>query len=189
MDPLCRSLERNPVIAAVKTEADVNKALASPVETLFLLGGNICDLGHMIAQTREQGKLMYVHIDLVEGIGNDYYALKYLSETLRPDGVITTKSRFVKYAAEFDIYLIQRLFMLDSMSLETGLKSLTQSNTSPDAVEILPGILPEIIATFARQIKIPIIAGGLLTTKKDAITSLGKGARGVSTSNQALWEM
>ena len=43
-------------------------------------------------------------------------------------------------------------------------------------VEIMPGIMPEIIERLKIEIKIPIIAGGLISDKKDIIAALSVGA-------------
>lgn len=182
-------LERNPVIAAVKSREALAAALSSPVEVIFLLSGNICEIKDVVAAAAAGEKRIYIHIDLLEGIGRDQYALKFLSEYARPSGIITTKAGLVKSAREFGLYAIQRLFLLDSMALETGLKALERNAASPNALEILPGILPDIIATFAARTEKPIIAGGLIRSKEDAILGLKAGAMGVSTSNQSLWRM
>lgn len=186
-DSLCNALERNPIIAAIKTGGALDKALLSPVEVVFLLGGNICELDDIVARVRERGKLLYIHMDLIEGMGKDFHALQYMGERVRPNGIITTKAAFVKHTAEFGLGAIQRMFMLDSMSLEVGLNGLAKATVPPGAVEILPGILPDIIRLFTQRTRLPIIAGGLIRSKDDAVKGLAAGATGISTSNQALW--
>lgn len=52
-------------------------------------------------------------------------------------------------------------------------------------VEIMPGIMPEIIERLKIEIKIPIIAGGLISDKKDIIAALSAGADAVSTTKTA----
>ena len=42
------ALERNPVIAAIFDSSDLEEALASPCEVIFLLSGNICELKELI---------------------------------------------------------------------------------------------------------------------------------------------
>lgn len=189
LDAFYDALGRNPIIAAIKTKDKLEKALASPVESIFVLGGNICELEDYVDSARATGKLLFIHMDLIDGIGKDFYAVKYLSERIHPDGIITTKSGFVKNAKEFGIYVIQRLFMLDSMSFDMGLKNLSSASGAPDALEILPGILPGVIHEFTTKTKYPIIAGGLIREKNDAIQSLKAGALGISTSCESLWYM
>ena len=52
---------------------------------------------------------------------------------------------------------------------------------------MMPGILPEIIKEFNRNIGIPIIAGGLIKTKNEIYQALGAGAKAISTGKQELW--
>lgn len=189
MNAFSDALGRNPIIAAIKSIDKLEKALVSPVENIFVLSCNICELEEYVERARAAGKLLFLHMDLIDGIGRDHYAVKYISDRIHPDGIITTKSGFVKNAREFGVFVIQRLFMLDSMSFDTGLKSLSSVSHGPDALEILPGIMPGIIQEFTDKTKFPIIAGGLIREKNDVIQSLKAGALGVSTSSEELWYM
>ncbi|NLK34186.1 MAG: glycerol-3-phosphate responsive antiterminator, partial [Gracilibacteraceae bacterium] len=92
-----------------------------------------------------------------------------------------------KIAKNNGIFTIQRLFALDSLSLSSGLESLQA--TKPEAIEILPGIMPKVIKEIHGQIRIPVIAGGLIRDKEDVIECLNAGAIGVSTSKKELWYM
>lgn len=187
MSAIYRMLAENPVIAAVKDRDDLNEAFQSQAEGIFLLKGNICELEEILQKSRSAGKKLFVHIDLLEGIGKDYYALKYLKEKFEPDGIITTKTNLVKYSKEINLPVIQRLFMLDSLSLETGRKSIKAME--PDAVEIMPGLVFSIIRRISEIYKKPVIAGGLINDKADAFRCLDAGAMGISTSCKNLWSM
>ncbi len=187
MDTIYTRLGQNPIIASVKTQKMMDKALASPVEVIFMLAGNICDLGEAVAKAHDANKKLALHIDLIEGMGKDYYALKYLSENVKPDGIITTKANLVKYAKEFGMYTIQRMFMLDSMCFDNALKYTTTNGPRAEAIEVLPGVIPSIIKELSELTHCPIIAGGLIRDKNDTIQSLKAGAVGISTSCEALW--
>ncbi len=187
MDTIYTRLGQNPIIASVKTPEMMGKALASPVEVIFMLAGNICELNEAVARVHDAGKLLALHIDLIEGMGKDYYALKYLSENVKPDGIITTKASLVKYAKEFGMFTIQRMFMLDSMCFDNALKYTTNSGPRAEAIEVLPGVIPSIIRELTEMVPCPIIAGGLVRDKNDTIQSLRAGAVGISTSCETLW--
>lgn len=90
-------------------------------------------------------------------------------------------------AKELNIFTIQRLFLLDFLALVSGKNSI--QTIRPDAVEILPGIMPKIIEEIRIETRIPIIAGGLIRDKSDVIDSLNAGAIGISTSNKEVWYM
>ncbi|MBE0600410.1 MAG: glycerol-3-phosphate responsive antiterminator [Firmicutes bacterium] len=187
MDSIYTRLEKNPIIAAVKTPEMLNRAIESPAEVIFMLSSNICELNEGMAKVRNADKKLAMHIDLIEGMGKDYYALKYLSENVKPDGIITTKANLVKYAKEFGIFTIQRIFMLDSMCYGNALKYTATNGLRANAIEVLPGIIPGIIKELSEMTHCPIIAGGLIRSKNETIQSLKAGAIGVSTSCEALW--
>ncbi len=85
------------------------------------------------------------------------------------------------------VLTIQRLFLLDSLSLDTGIHSIKTHD--PDAVEILPGVMPKVTKQIVIKTDKPIIAGGLIKDKDDVIQSLRAGAMGISTSAPDIWEL
>ncbi|WP_432662753.1 glycerol-3-phosphate responsive antiterminator [Wukongibacter baidiensis] len=180
-------VENNPIIAAVNNLDKLDCAIQSPCEVIFLLTGSIFDLKEIVRKVKDANMDIYIHIDLVEGFSKDAVALKYISQKIKPDGIITTKSNLIKKAKSMNICAIQRLFMLDSLSLETGINSVY--STKPDAIEIMPGIMPKVIKTVHGKTRIPVIAGGLISDKEDVIECLKAGAVGISTSKEKIWSM
>jgi len=183
----CEILERSPVIAAVFDTADLPLAIESPCEIIFLLCGNICELSGIIAGARKKGKKLFVHLDLLGGIGKDQFSVQYMKNIFNPDGVITTKGNMAKHAHDAGLFVIQRFFLLDSKSYESILKTVKSADVDADAIEILPGIIPSAIGKICRLSKIPVITGGMIREKSEALDSLTAGAIGVSTSCQELW--
>ncbi len=185
MNTFYEKIQDTPIIAAVSHLEKLEGALKSPCEIIFLLTGNILNLREIVKKAKDGGKDIYIHLDLMEGFSKDAIALKYIHENIKPDGIITTKSNLVKQAKEMGIFAIQRLFVIDSLSLETGIKSIR--TTKPNAIEILPGIMPKVIKKINQETKIPVIAGGLINDKEDVIESLKAGAAAVSTSKEENW--
>lgn len=181
----CRRIQINPIIAAVNAPAKLERAIASPAEVIFLLGGSIFNLEEMVSRVTAADKEIYLHLDLLEGLARDAAAMRYIGERVRPHGVITTKSSLVKIAKTLDLFVIERIFILDSLSLETAIKSIHANR--PDAVEILPGIIPKVIRRVSRETRATIIAGGLISDKEDVIECLKAGASAVSSSDEATW--
>jgi glycerol uptake operon antiterminator len=180
-------IQENPIIAAVNNLAKLEKAIESPCEIIFLLTGSIFNLQEIVNHIKNHGKSVYIHVDLIEGFSRDACALKYINENIKPDGIITTKSNLIRAAKEMGLFSIQRLFMLDELSLESGINSI--KTIRPDAVEILPGIMPKVTKTISTEVKIPIITGGLISDKEDVIASIKAGAIGISTSKEEIWYM
>ena len=178
--------QKNPVIAGVRDNNSLNKALNSNVIALFILYGSIMDLPEIMDKAESYDKLIFLHIDLVKGIAQDKEGIKYLAQNGLCDGIVSTKSNLIKAAKKNDLMAIQRLFLLDSAALKTGKHLLL--NNKPDAVEILPGIAaPYFINHINEKHLCPVIAGGLIREKAEVENIIEKGALAVSTSNSKLW--
>lgn len=184
-DNFYKKLSLNPIIAAVNDINRLEEALESPCEVLFLLSGSIFNLKEIVKKVHNSNKNIYVHIELLEGSSKDITALKFIGNVVKPDGIITTKANLIKNARELDLFSIQRLFMIDSLSLETGIKSIRATN--PNAVEIMPGIIPQVTEKMIKMTRKAVITGGFINNKSDIIRSLEVGAEGVSTSKKELW--
>ncbi|MHB1404435.1 MAG: glycerol-3-phosphate responsive antiterminator [Desulfitobacteriaceae bacterium] len=91
-------------------------------------------------------------------------------------------------AQEFEMLTVQRLFLLDSESVKSGEKLLKK--ISPDAIEILPAVVPKfVIQEYAKITEQPLLGGGLLRTEEDVKIALDKGFDGVTVSRQNLWNL
>ena len=58
---------------------------------------------------------------------------------------------------------------------------------NPDAIEIMPGIMPKITKKMSDELDVPVIVGGLISDKDEIEKALSSGAHGASTSSKALW--
>ncbi len=174
-----------PIIAAVTDMEKLKEAVASPCEIVFMLTGNIFNIREAVQEIKQNHKMVFVHLDLLEGLSKDSTAIKYLNKTIEPDGIITIKSGLIKIAREMGMFAIQRLFFVDSLSVESGIK--TVNNSKPDAIEIMPGIMHSVTSRVCNEVRIPVITGGLINDKDDVIACLKAGAMGISTSNKENW--
>ncbi|GMQ57286.1 glycerol-3-phosphate responsive antiterminator [Vallitalea sediminicola] len=179
--------EMNPIIAAVNHLDKLDLAIKSPCKVIFLLTGSIFNLKEIVQKVKDNNMDIYIHFDLLQGFAKDSIALDYISKEIKPDGIITTKSNLIKKAKNLNLWAIQRLFIFDSKSLETGINSVNL--TKPDTIEILPGAIPKIINEIYDRTKIPLIAGGLIRNKEDVIECLKAGAEGISASTEEIWYM
>lgn len=171
-----------PVVAAVRGD-NLSVAVASPIEVIFLLEANILNVGAQIELAHKNNKLIFIHIDLIKGVGKDKSGLEYLAN-LGADGIISTRAPLIKNAKELGLVAVQRYFAMDSQGLET-IKDMI-SFTKPDFIEIMPGIAYKVISKFVSY-NIPVIAGGLIETKSEVTTALGSGACAVSTGKSEIW--
>lgn len=187
MERLLRELSAHPVIASARTEDAVERAAASTVAAVFLLGGSISSLGGMVRKVREAGKYAFLHIDLAEGLGRDEAAVEWCVRELGVDGIISTRPQLVRKASELGVITIQRLFLMDSSSFAHGKRLLR--NTPPDMAEVLPGIAPKAVHELCAALNKPVIAGGMITEKSEIISVLEAGALAVSVSDEKLWRL
>ena len=178
-------LERNPIIAAVNNLEKLDLALNSPCEIIFLLTGNIFNLREIATRVRSKNKGLYIHIDSIDGFSKDTWGLEYIIKNIYPDGIITEKSNLLKLSKDMGMFTIQRLLIHDSNSLEYAITTINKSR--PNAVELLPGIMPKIIKKIITDTKMSVIASGLIVDKHDLDSSMDAGAIAISTSNQKVW--
>jgi glycerol uptake operon antiterminator len=178
------ALESAPVIAAVKAREAAGDAARSPVAVAFVLGGSILTMDGIMAELAQGGKMVFLHMDLIEGIGRDEAGLAYAAAHWKPAGVITTRAPLVKAAKEHSLIAIQRVFLLDSGSIRSGIQLIDQCR--PDFVEVMPGVIPKAIGQFKSAGR-PVIAGGMVTERSEVIEALAAGALAVSTSSRELW--
>ena len=88
---IVEKLELCPIISAVH-EPQFNDALSSPCEIVFLLEGDVMTVGQKIDVAHKSGKLIFVHIDLMKGIGKDKCGVQFLAN-LGVDGIINLQKR------------------------------------------------------------------------------------------------
>lgn len=178
-------LEENPLVAAVKSHGELQKSLGCDSAMIFILYGSILELPGIVGEIRAAGKLAIVHVDLVDGLSPREAAVDYIKSSTGADGVISTRSGLIRYARSRELIAIQRFFIFDSMSMENTRKQMPLDYA--DAIEILPGTMPEVIRELSGMTPRPIIAGGLITSKNDVLTALGAGAAAISTTNEKAW--
>lgn len=179
------TLIENPVIAAVRSPDRLDSVIASSVKVVFTLFGGIGELEAQCKRLNDAGKLVFLHIDLIDGLKPDAVGIKYVVENMKPAGIITTKGSCIKIGHELGVFTIQRVFMLDSSALKSGIQNV--ASCKPNLVEILPGVCEKALLMARTHMDIPFIAGGFIETKEDVINALKTGAVAVSTSCEALW--
>lgn len=186
MHAYIEAIRDNPVIAAVQNKKSLEHALNLRVPTVFLLGSDIFSAKASVDLAREAGCNVFLHMDLIDGLASTPKALDYVKKRVSPSGIISTKSTLIKYARESGLFCIQRFFMVDSASYQSALQ--TVGKTRPSMVELMPGIIPDVIRRFTDAAPVPVIAGGLITQRREIIDVLAAGAMGVSTGHEALWK-
>lgn len=184
---LTAKLESSPIIAAVRTQDALTRACQTDIGTVFILHASLSDIAALTKEAQAVGKCVFIHADLVEGLSADAAAVRYLRKTTDADGLISTRSGVIRAAKECGFLTVQRFFIVDSQALEAVERTVSQ--THPDCIELMPGILPTVIARLHTQLSMPVIAGGLVETKEQVIALLSAGINGISTGKEELWSL
>ena len=184
-------VEITPIIAAVKDDDGLSKALKEKVEIVFVLYGDINTISQIVRKIKEAGKVAMVHVDLITGLNNSRdVCIDFIKNNTDADGIITTKSQLIQHAKELGLNTVLRYFILDSMALQNIEKQAQTKTVRPDLIEFLPGIvLPKMIRRINKVSKVPIIAGGLISDKEDVMNALDAGAIAISSTDQRVWEL
>lgn len=182
---LADKMKKNPVIAGVKDLSKFDDAINSDCDIIFLLSGSIFNIKEFVKKAQDKNKMIFIHVDLLDGFSKDAVALKYIYEEIKPDGIISTKNSQLKAAKNLGFMTVQRIFIIDSLSIDTAIKASQMIN--PDAIEIMPGIMPKITKKMSDELEVPVIVGGLISEKREIEKAIESGALGVSTSAKDLW--
>lgn len=178
-------LEQNPIISAVKNDEELLHALKSDCGAVILLFGTALDIGEKVSAVKAAGKVCIVHIDLVEGLSQSTVAVDFLLQGTGADGMVSTRPQLVKHAKQKGMLTIQRFFIIDSKALDNVKRQLPSCDA--DIVEILPGVMPKVIAELCACCKKPLIASGLIKDKEDVLNAISAGAVAVSSTNGDVW--
>ncbi len=174
------------VIAAVRSREELLKTISTKVKIVFHLSPDILTLKEDVTLVHQADKKLFIHIDLADGIGKDRSGVQFV-KMMGVDGIITTRSNIIKYAREFEVVALQRFFIIDSKSISTTVETLNSSKAN--MIEIMPGNNPKAVKRLREKINVPIIAGGLIETKEEALEILKSGATAVSTGACELWQI
>ncbi|OZB94427.1 glycerol-3-phosphate responsive antiterminator [Paenibacillus sp. XY044] len=182
-----KGLAKHKRIASIKDPRHIEIALKhrNELSGVFLLMGHIGVAKGYVNVFREHGLPVFMHLEKIGGLSTDHYGLDYLAKSIRPVGIISTKTSVIKTAKKMGLLTVQRFFLVDSEGLENIAKSLSQAE--PDIIELMPARIPDVIRRVKGFTEVPIITGGLLYEHSHAQECLDQGATAISASCPDLW--
>jgi glycerol uptake operon antiterminator len=186
MEQFSCAAARARIIASAKDESDLDAALDTSARVIFLLYGSLLDLGATIDRVKAAGRICFVDVDLLEGYAGQPVVIEYLACHTTADGVLSAKTAMVKAARDHGLIGGHRFFLVDSRAYRRVEPQTAASGA--DFIEVLPGCIPRVIKWLREEVKLPIIAGGLIVDREDVRQALAAGAAGVATTNRGLWE-
>ncbi len=181
------AMDECPIIAAIKDMDGLSRCLESDSNIIFVLFGDVCNISHIVKTIKDSGRMVIVHIDLINGLSSKEVAVDFIKNNTEADGIISTKVSLIKRAKELELFTVLRFFLIDSMAFENIRKQ--SEMVKPDYIEVLPGVMPKVISKIKEISSVPIIAGGLISDKDDVLSALSGGAVSISTTNQEVWFM
>ncbi|MFC5711386.1 glycerol-3-phosphate responsive antiterminator [Thalassorhabdus alkalitolerans] len=176
---------KSPIIAAISSPKRLDEAMDSKCSIAFLMMGDVMSLPNYVKALQQAGMKVFVHLDFVEGVANDRSGVRYVARQAKPEGIISTKNQVIRYGKEEGMLTIQRFFLIDKSAIDKGIQMVESSR--PDAVEILPGVIPKVINRLSEQTSLPLIAGGLIETLDEIQEALDAGAVAASCGSKKLW--
>ena len=187
MHPLAETLLDEPVIAAVKTDEALTAALASPCSAVFLLASTLLTVDGLVHRIHDAGK---TGRGSHRPCGRPFVAGDRGGLPQRP----MPPGRHHLHPPDPDPPGAPPRPADRPAGIHPGFPLADQPVRSagagkPDFVEILPGIMPRVIAEISARTQVPVIAGGLLRDKADVMAAMRAGAAAVSTSAPSLWDI
>ena len=143
------ALQDCPIIAAVRDEAGLDACLASDVRMVFTLFGDVCSIPTIVDRIRAANKFAVVHLDRVTGLASKEVAVDFIRQSTRADGVISTHTNLIQYAKGLGLFTALRAFLIDSIALDN---LVAAGRIRPDALDILPGLMPPMIRRFSSKL-------------------------------------
>ena len=179
-------LKVSPLIAAAKIQ-DLREAVNSNVGAVILMEAKLNELLEEEFRELKRKKPIFIHIDLLKGLSNDKEAIEFIKKYVNPAGIVSTKSSVIKSAKKKGLKAIQRIFLIDTKSLNSAIESVKENN--PDIVEVMPALAHSIAKSIKELTNKPVIMAGLVENEKQILDGLNSGADGVSFGKKNLWNM
>lgn len=180
------ALQDCPIIAAVRDGQGLDACLRSDVRMVFTLYGDVCSVPEIVERIHAAGKIAVVHLDRVTGLAGKEVAVDFIRRSTCADGVISTHTNLIQHAKTLGLFTVLRAFLIDSIALDN---LIAASRIHPDALDILPGLMPPMIRRVRQQTGLPVLTGGLVTQKSEILQALEAGALAISTTDPAVWSM
>ena len=178
--------EGQQILPAIRNMKDFDKMLSYSFRYGVFLDLHVGMLKSVFDYARSEGKEMFLHMDLIQGLSNDEHATEFVCQTIKPFGIISTRGNVIKKARQLNVQAIQRTFVIDSNAMKRSIELIHRMD--PDYIELLPGVVPKVIERMREETGKPIIAGGLIDSPHEVESALSSGASAITTSSKNLWD-
>ena len=182
------NLQKSKLIAAIKHPKSIERAIKykKNIAAVILMTGNILTVKQYVDVLQKEGLPVILHVEKIGGLQVDDYGIDFIAN-VNPFAIVTTKSNIIKKAKSRGLFVIQRVFLIDTEVYDNLLQNVDRFQA--DMIEIMPSRVTSFLEKLSKVSPIPIITGGLLTTAYHAKEALEHGAVAVTTSNTDLWKI
>ncbi|WP_277753213.1 glycerol-3-phosphate responsive antiterminator [Metabacillus mangrovi] len=178
--------EGQKIVPALRNMKQFDQFLRSDYTYGVLLDTHLGQLKGIVGASEKAGKKLLIHVDLIQGLKHDEYAAEFISQEIKPAGLISTRSNVIAKAKQRNLIAVQRLFLLDTSALAKSLEFIKKIR--PDYIEVLPGVVPSLIGEIRKETDIPILAGGFVRTHEEVDAAIKAGAAAITSSETSLWK-
>ncbi|GIN89421.1 glycerol uptake operon antiterminator regulatory protein [Siminovitchia terrae] len=182
-------LKKHKLIAAIKEPRSIEKAIKykDHISAVILMTGTILNVKQYVDVLQSEGLPVILHVEKIGGLQVDQHGIDIIVDYVKPFAIVTTKSSIIKRAKSKGMFVIQRVFLIDTEVYDHLLNSL--EHLQSDIIEIMPSRAPDFLEKLSEVSPVPVITGGLLATAEHAKEALERGAAAVTTSNTKLWKL
>ena len=177
------------IIPSVRDIKSLSTALSISSDTILLSTvthiGNLKDL---TALCHKAGKKVIVNHELVGGLGNDNTAFEMLKKMYKVDAVIESSQIYAGRAKSAGIDVILKIPLIDSLAMESALKSI--SSVKPAMLEVKPAVCAlSNIHKIKKSFTGKIFASGFIDDAELVKKLYENDFDGILTSEQSLWHI
>lgn len=173
------------ILPAISDYKALEKFITSELEYCVVMNFSLIQLYRVCKLLNDNSKKCIVHLDLIKGIASNEYGAEFLIDTYKVNGVISTHPSVIEMAKKKNVIGIQRIFIIDSLSLTKSIK--IAKRLQPDYIELLPGYAFEVKERIRAFIETPLIGGGLIDSEEMVEKCLNGGLVAVTSSIPSLW--
>ncbi len=176
------------ILPTISCKEQLDIFLETDYESCAFADINLIQLFEWVPIVKKQGRKVFVHTDMIYGLGKHIEAVEFLNSECNIDGIVSTVNNLVVKAKQLGLISVRRIFLIDTLSLERNIQSINKY--CPDYIEVLPAIAPGIGKYIRDSISpdIKMMAGGLIRTQEDIDKCIESGFTLVSVGNEKLWE-
>ena len=97
-------LAKNPIIASLCRESDLDDLCLSNVRIAFILYGDLQSLPSIASRIKKANILPFIHIDFIDGLSAKEAAVDFIKYYTCAAGIVTTKNAQIKRARTLELY-------------------------------------------------------------------------------------